>query len=468
MKTVLRHALTALILAATPIVLAGCITDPVTGESRLGYPMSVQSEQAMGLQAVPSITQEFGGAYPDARVQRYLSDIVVGMADTSARPDLDWSFTLLNSSVPNAFALPGGNVFMTRGLIWRMDDEAEFAVVMGHEIGHVEHKHAAVGMGRDMLLGLGAALGAAALDNDMAAGLLSTGAGLVSLRYGRDQERESDIRGVEHSYAHGYDPREGADVFREFQRIKQEAGGGESAIDAWTSSHPLDSERIASILELSASKDRRLDGNREVPGLRRSTSAWESLIGRLRAEQAVYDRGDEAMKRASAALAEGRENGVRRAIPTVQSCASDLPGHAHFRDVLGRLYFALEDTSSAMTHFRAASRMNQGLVQPEYYLSVISLDQQRPREAVSYADRALQILPGHYALQYVRAEGLWQMGRKDEARAAFQSVVQQAPEQSEEYAGAAGRLGVGAKQSPQTQPEQPRSNRQKRNRARNR
>src|SRR5688572_21250072 len=105
------------------------------------------------------IIQQYSGAYPDEDLQRHLASIVVGMARSSARPDLPWSFTVLNSSVPNAFAVPGGQVFMTRGLLHRLDDEAEFAVVMGHEIGHVEHRHTVQQMGRDQLLGAAASLG---------------------------------------------------------------------------------------------------------------------------------------------------------------------------------------------------------------------------------------------------------------------------------------------------------------------
>jgi predicted Zn-dependent protease len=160
MTRVVWRTLFVLILVALPIT--GCITDPVTGEKTVGMPMSDAEEVSMGNQYAPSFKAQYEGAYPDKELQRFCEKIVLDMAKASHRPSLPWNFTILNSSEVNAFALPGGTVCITRGLLHQLKNEAAFAGVMGHEVGHVTHKHAAQGMGRSTIFNLilaGAAVG---------------------------------------------------------------------------------------------------------------------------------------------------------------------------------------------------------------------------------------------------------------------------------------------------------------------
>lgn len=269
----MRRVLTTLCLA----LVAGCITDPVTGDSVVGLPTSDAEEQAMGLSYKPKIIEQFAGAYPDAEIQRYLGAIVLKMARKSARRDLKWEFTVVNSNEPNAFAVPGGQVFITRGMLAALDDEAEFAVIMGHEIGHVEHRHTVQAMGRDQLIGTAGQVAGQYVGSEEVGGLA---AGLLVARYSRDQERESDVRGVYNAYHAGYDPRQGADVFRKFMQMK--GGGGGGGIEAWISSHPLDEERIESVMKLSADIDPRLKGKKPVPGLIIQTDRFAQIVAKMR------------------------------------------------------------------------------------------------------------------------------------------------------------------------------------------
>jgi len=350
------------------------------------------------------------------------------------RPDLPWTFTVLNSSVPNAFAVPGGEVFMTRGLLWRLDDEAEFAVVMGHEIGHVEHRHTIQSMGRDPLVAmLGEQIGQRVLKSGDAAGLLTT---LGVSHFSREQERESDVRGVHNSYQAGYDPRRGAEVFRKFLAMK---GGGENALDAYTSSHPLDTERIDNVLRLSAETDGRLAGDAPVAGLRVQTAKFSEIVEALRANQKVYDRHDAAITAIN--KAGGSKDAVKAAIPEFEACARSLPGHAFFANTAGKAHFAIGDDAAARTWFQQASDLGQELLEPELALAQIALASKQFDEAVARADRGLAILPGNYMSLYQRGEGMLGLGRRDEAMSVFEEVLQSAPQDSPEYAASSKHLG---------------------------
>ncbi|MCG3134532.1 MAG: Beta-barrel assembly-enhancing protease [Planctomycetes bacterium] len=435
---------------------AGCITDPVTGRTVVGAPISEAEERQMGLQYRPLITHEYSGPYPDAELQQHLGGIVMGMAARSVRPDLPWTFTVLNTSVPNAFAVPGGQVFVTRGLLVRMEDEAEFAVVMGHELGHVEHRHSVQAMGRDMLIQGGAAAIGAGI-GDGYDELLGLGAALVSTKYSRDQERESDIRGVKQSYAAGYDPREGADVFREFMKMKQESGGGGGP--DWLSSHPADEERIQNVLAMSAELDPRLRGHQPVAGLAVTTSRWPQLIARLRQEQKTYDVYDAAIKRI--AQGKGSPQSVQQALPQLEQAARALPNHALLSSTVGKALLVLDRDAEAAPWLQRASQMNQGLADPEWMLGMLALDGQRWNDAVAYADRALTILPGDYRALWVRGEGHWGAGRRQQAQQDFQQVMQTAPKQSEQYKGASARIGGGPAQQGAPAPKPKRKPRQR-------
>jgi predicted Zn-dependent protease len=432
----MKRVRSALAVAVAFVAICGCITDPVTGESVMGMPTSDAEEEQMGEQYRPVILQQFSGAYPDAELQSYLGGIVLGMAKSSARPELQWTFTVLNDSQVNAFAVPGGEVFMTRGLLWRLDDEAEFAVVMGHEIGHVEHRHTVQAMGRDTLIGTLGQLGGEALGSREIGNLAS---GLITMRFSRDQERESDVRGVHNSYQAGYDPRRGAEVFRKFLELK---GGSESSLDAWTSSHPLDSERIESILALSEKTDARLVGDAPVQGLRIQTAKFSELISRLREHQKVYDRHDAAL--ASVDKAGGGKDAIMAATAELEACARALPGHAFFANTAGKAQLAVGNPAAARTWFQQASDLGQGLLEPELALGYIALDSNDFNEVVARADRGLAILPGNYLSLYQRGEGLLGQGRQADAQTAFQQVMQSAPQDSHEYAAAQQRLGGGA------------------------
>ena len=222
--------------------------NPITGEQqRAGDP---RQDVALGLQAAPEMAAQFGGpsrdAQAQARVQRIGADLVAAMRevyDLDAVP-YEFSFTLLeDDDIVNAFALPGGPTFITEALYRRLPQDSEIAGVMGHEVGHVIHRHGAERMAKQQLQqGLTNAVVMGTGDYS-AAQIASMVGNFIQMSYGRDDELESDLEGVRLMAAAGYDPRSLITVME----VLREASGGTSSRPEWSSTHPAPENRIARI-----------------------------------------------------------------------------------------------------------------------------------------------------------------------------------------------------------------------------
>jgi predicted Zn-dependent protease len=233
-KTVSRISL-LVALTASVFAVGACTVNPATGKRQITL-ISEQQEIAMGLQAKEDAVAQYG-AYPDEELQQYVSELGHQLASVSERPELPWSFTVVDDPTVNAFALPGGQIFITRGILGHFNSEAELASVMGHEIGHVTGRHSVEQMSTAQLanLGLGVAM-IASEDIRPYAGMAAQGLQLMFLKFGRDDERESDELGLRYMTRAGYDPNEMPKMFVTLGRISDQQGGGR--IPAWASTHP--------------------------------------------------------------------------------------------------------------------------------------------------------------------------------------------------------------------------------------
>ncbi|WP_207492898.1 M48 family metalloprotease [Aridibaculum aurantiacum] len=228
--------------------LHACSRNPVTGKRQLVF-MSEEQEIAMGKEADPQIVAHFG-LYNDTALQRFITEKGRQMAAISHRPNLQYEFKIVDSDVLNAFAVPGGYVYFTRGIMAHFNNEAEFAGVLGHEIGHITARHT-VAQQRNQILGQIGIIAGAVISPEFGrfAETASQGMGLLLLKFGRDAERESDRLGVEYSSKIGYDATEMAGFFNTLERKSQEAGAGE--IPTFLSTHPNPGDRNATVAQLA-------------------------------------------------------------------------------------------------------------------------------------------------------------------------------------------------------------------------
>ncbi|HUE86971.1 MAG TPA: M48 family metalloprotease [Vicinamibacterales bacterium] len=220
--------------------IAACATNPVTGNRELSL-MSEAEEIAYGQQADAEIRREMG-VYDDPAVQRYVADIGHRLAQLSHRPHLPWTFTVVDHPAINAFALPGGYIYITRGILPYLDNEAELAGVLGHEIAHVTARHAAQQLTRSGLGGIGLAVLSIFVPATRPFGDVTSAAlGVAFLKYGRDDERESDRLGMEYAARGGWDPAGVPNFLATLARIDEMSARG---IPNWLSTHPEPAERV--------------------------------------------------------------------------------------------------------------------------------------------------------------------------------------------------------------------------------
>lgn len=243
---------------ATQLLVFSFLLAPLTG---CGVKlMSWQEEIQIGNEAAPQFIAEGGGQLPDQQVVEYVRGIgnrLVAEVDHSEIPEeLVWEFHVLDSAVINAFALPGGKVFMSRGLMEKMTNEAQLAGVLGHEIGHVTQRHGNARISQAMLVQFGVVgLGVAGSmsDNEWAQ-LIGIGAAaggqLYLLSYTRGQESEADTYGVRYMTGAGYNPVGQVQVME----ILREAGGGSGGTPEWLSTHPAPDTRIRDLEQLIVSE----------------------------------------------------------------------------------------------------------------------------------------------------------------------------------------------------------------------
>lgn len=235
--------------AALFLGLSSCTTNPATGKSQFTPFMTKGQEAQIGMQEHPKLLQQFGGSYGDAKVTGYVEEVGQRLAAKSEMPDLDFTFTTLNSKVINAFALPGGYVYMSRGLLGLMNDEAELASVLGHEVGHVTARHSASRYNKSIFaqiasVGVGVATGSGELAN-----LVNQSSQMYLLSYSRGQELQADELGVRYMGRVGYDPFGAPRMLQtlgDATALDQRILGKEEAaqVPSWQRTHPLTSERV--------------------------------------------------------------------------------------------------------------------------------------------------------------------------------------------------------------------------------
>jgi predicted Zn-dependent protease len=221
--------------------LSACARNPVTGKNELSL-VSESQEIEMGKQSAQEVAQTIG-IYQNPALEAYVAGIGKRIAAASERPNLPWEFHVVNDASVNAFALPGGFIFVTRGLLGYVTNEAELATVVGHEIGHVTNRHSVQQISKAQVAQLGLGIGSI-LSPQVAqvAGVASQGLQVLFLKYSRDYENQADLAGFRYALGQNYDVRQMSSMFQTLERVGEAGGGGK--LPQWLATHPDPENRI--------------------------------------------------------------------------------------------------------------------------------------------------------------------------------------------------------------------------------
>jgi predicted Zn-dependent protease len=244
MKRIVQLVLSLVMLG---IMTAGCAVNPVTGRRELSL-VSPEQELKIGSEGYKAVIAEYG-LYDDPALHAYVNEVGQKVARASHQPSLAWHFAVLDDPTVNAFAMPGGYIYVTRGILAHLNSEAQLAGVLGHEIGHVTHRHSAERITQQQLYGLG--LGVASVFSQTVrryGDLAQQGLGLLFLKYSRDDEVQADELGVAYSTGGGYDPREIPSTYAMLKRLGEQSG---QRLPGFLSTHPDPGNREVTTAELA-------------------------------------------------------------------------------------------------------------------------------------------------------------------------------------------------------------------------
>lgn len=247
--------ISALTLLCFSMFLSACSINPATGERQFASFMSPEMENQVGAQEHQKILKQFGGLYKDKKVTDYVTRVGKAVSKDTERPDVDYKFFVLDSPEANAFALPGGYIYITRGTLALANDEAELAAVLGHEVGHVTGRHSAERYSHSVVASLGTAILGAAVNDPSVGEYAQMGASLYLNSYSRSQENEADMLGVRYLHRAGYDTK-GMTRFLQslgaYSKLDAKAKGKSNQPPLqYLSTHPLTDDRVRNTITAS-------------------------------------------------------------------------------------------------------------------------------------------------------------------------------------------------------------------------
>jgi len=420
----LKRLYICLLLATA--VLSGCAVNPVTGKTELSL-VPESTELNIGReQYLPSRQMQGGDYTTEPVINAYVSGVGQRLAAVSDRK-LPYEFTVINDSTPNAWALPGGKIAINRGLLTELNSEAELAAVLGHEIVHAAARHSAKGMERGILMqGAVLAVGLASQNSEfaqMAVGGATVGAGLITQKYGRDAERESDYYGMQYMARAGYDPRAAIDLQQTFVRLSE--GRNSDWLSGLFSSHPPSQQRV--------------EANRQTA----LTLAAGGEIGRDRYQQQIaplvkakdayvaYDEGRKALEAGQA----------DQALKLAEQALAAEPREALFHALRGDVRFKQGLYQDAVVNYDRAVERNNAYF--HYYLQRgLALQELGQRDrAMADLEYSTKLLPTAPALNALGKSSLAQ-GNREQAKQYFAAAAESRSSYGQEAAASLVRLDL--------------------------
>jgi predicted Zn-dependent protease len=382
--------LSALLLTLLAVSLTACGVNPVTGKKELQF-ISEAQEVNMGEQYYSPTRQSEGGDFEVLpELSKYVNEVGQKLAAVADRK-LPYEFVVLNNSVPNAWALPGGKIAINRGLLTELKNEAELAAVLGHEIVHAAARHGAKAQERGTLLQAGLAIaqiGAVVGDMDQnVAGLVLQGAGvgaqMVQSKYGRNQELESDHYGMRYMKAAGYDPTGAVTLQETFVRLSE--GRQQSWLEGLFASHPPSTERVAQNKRLAAE----LGQSGELGAER-----YAAAIAPLQKMAPAYKKHDDAI-----AAAQKKDWATARKL--AKEAAEAVPREGRFHQLLGDIELASKNVNASIPHYQKAIELNPGYFGAYLGGGIAKYEAGDKTVAEQWLTKSAQLLPTAPATYYL-------------------------------------------------------------------
>ncbi|MBW9266427.1 MAG: M48 family metalloprotease [Candidatus Thiodiazotropha sp. (ex. Lucinisca nassula)] len=359
-------------------LITGCAVNPVTGKKELSL-VSEAQEMEIGRKNYAPLRQSQGGDYVvDKKLTAYVSEIGQKLAAVSDRK-LPYEFKVLNNSVPNAWALPGGKISINRGLLTELGSEAELAAVLGHEITHAAAKHTASSMSRGMLIQgavMATVIGTQGKDYAQIAQLgAGLGSQLITKKYGRDAERESDYYGMKYMSKAGYDPQGAIELQRTFVRLSE--GKNQDWLSGLFASHPPSRERVDNNIKTAAKLPK---------GGIAGKDRFKTRTAHIKRTKPAYEAYEEGRK----ALQKGN---LKKARTLVGKALRLEPKEGHFHALLGDIEEKRKHPAIAKQHYNKAIKLNDGFFY--YYLKRGLVNEKLKNADAAKLDleRSIQLLP---------------------------------------------------------------------------
>ncbi len=365
-------------LLAAFSLLGGCAVNPVTGKNELSL-VSEAQELSIGKQHYGPMRQAQGGDYVvDKKLTAYVNEVGQRLAAVSDRK-LPYEFHVLNSSSPNAWALPGGKIVLNRGLLTELSSEAELAAVLGHEITHAAAKHTARSMSRGMLMQGAMMASVIATQGSDYAQLAQLGAGLgaqlVTQKYGRDAEREADYYGMQYMSRAGYNPQGAVELQKTFVKLSE--GQRQDWLSGLFASHPPSQERVQNNIQTLAKLPASGEDGRQL---------FQTRLAHMKKTKPAYDAYDKGR----IALAKGDINQARQ---LAQKAHRMEPREAHFEALLGDIEKKRGDNKAALSHYNKATRLNNDFFYYHLQKGLVNEDLGKRQQAKQDLDRSIKLLP---------------------------------------------------------------------------
>jgi predicted Zn-dependent protease len=400
-----------LLLGVLALAAGGCAINPVTGQQELMLVSEAQEIQ-LGNELYPNALwsgEGGGGEFRDPALKSYLSSVVVNIHRVSHRPNLPVDFAVQNTSVPNAWAIPG-HVVITRGLLASLDNEAEFVYVMGHEMGHVSARHSARQMTYGMLgqfLLAGAAVAMAGSEySDAALTLGSAGAGLVLLKFSRNDELEADRLGVQYMTRLGYDPRAALSAHRNLEKVSDQYARsiGQSRQESsffsdLLSSHPRTSIRVEEIQNIINETPRAA-----ISGDGTARQRFHGAVANIRRVNGIYvNYYDKAVRSLE-------KNNTGEALSYIRQAIAQDPGQAPFYGLYGSVLVKQNNLPEAERYFSKALSIDGNYQRALRGMGAIRYAGNRYAESVQYLQRSLKLFPQDPASNYFMGMNYYRTG----------------------------------------------------------